>query len=62
MGSRKMEMNLEDLITLLTNEYPEHTLFTKETQDKMVGIGKYRNLSTYRKKCIVVCAAWLEEK
>ncbi|KAG8176339.1 hypothetical protein JTE90_003301 [Oedothorax gibbosus] len=46
MGDRIVEMDREDLIVLLSNEYPEHKMFSKETQDKMGGI---------ESGCVVIC-------
>ncbi|KFM70999.1 tRNA (cytosine(34)-C(5))-methyltransferase, partial [Stegodyphus mimosarum] len=46
MRDRMMEVNRDDLILLLTNEYPAHTLFSEETQKK---------LSKTDSGCLVLC-------
>ncbi|XP_035223490.1 RNA cytosine C(5)-methyltransferase NSUN2-like, partial [Stegodyphus dumicola] len=46
MRDRMMEVNRDDLILLLTNEYPAHTLFSEETQKK---------LSNTDSGCLVLC-------
>ncbi|GFT47148.1 hypothetical protein TNCV_3747921 [Trichonephila clavipes] len=46
MSDRKMDIKLEDLIVLLTNEYPAHTLFSEETQQKLKEVGS---------GCLILC-------
>ncbi|GFT67052.1 hypothetical protein NPIL_67921 [Nephila pilipes] len=46
MSDRKMDIKLEDLVVLLTNEYPAHTLFSEETQQKLKGVAS---------GCLILC-------
>ncbi|GFU21252.1 hypothetical protein TNCV_9131 [Trichonephila clavipes] len=46
MSDRKMDIKLEDLIVLLTNECPAHTLFNEETQQKLNEVGS---------GCLILC-------
>ncbi|GIX74820.1 hypothetical protein CDAR_73862 [Caerostris darwini] len=46
MGDRKLDLNRDDLIVLLSHEYPVHTLFSQETQEKLPKI---------ESGCLVLC-------